>query len=258
MSSRAGLDYIESDAFLNEARRFADRWDREWMRYFQLHEDTAYFVSYASREYPFPTPKSEVAAFDEMQTLRTRLDGTKRHTTLQIHVPGAELVDKKVFEMGCGVGMLGRVLGHLTAEYVGYDYSPFALYAAKLLSPPTCSYVSALEPELLRPHAGTIDTCVTRHFFIHNNFDNACWVLAMLRDLVHDRGVIHADFLRSDEFGDRIRPAKSPLHDTAASAGFVYSNDDLEEVASRVGLRIRSITPVDTPPRSFVAFTRQG
>lgn len=256
MDSLPGLDHIASDAFLADAERFAHRWDLEWMRYFQIHDDTAYFVSYASRTYPFPTLPEEVTGFSEMDSLRTRLDGTKRHTTLQMHVPGSEIVGQKIFEMGCGVGMLGRVLGHLAREYVGYDYSPFALYAARLLSPPSCTYVSALEPHLLRPHAGTFDSCVTRHFFIHNNFENSLWVLAMMRDLIQEGGVIHADFLRSDDFGDRIRPAKSPLHDHAASAGFVYTEGDLEELAAAVGLEIRSITPVETPPRSFVAFTR--
>ena len=206
--------------------------------------------------YPFPTSKDTVRQFDALETLRTRLDGTKRHTTLQIHVPGSDFVDKKVFEMGCGVGMLGRILGHLVDQYVGYDYSPFSLYAARLLSPPSCTYVSALEPDRLRLHAGTFDTCLTRHFFIHNNFENSVWVLSMLRDLIHDDGVIHADFLRSDEFGDRIRPAKSPLHDSAASAGFVYDDADFEELAARVGLDIKSVTAIDTPPRSFVAFTK--
>ena len=48
MAEYPGLDHIGSERFLAEAAGFADRWDMEWMRYFQLHDDTAYFVSYAS------------------------------------------------------------------------------------------------------------------------------------------------------------------------------------------------------------------
>jgi SAM-dependent methyltransferase len=255
MSESPGLRHVTSDDFRAEAASFAERWDLEWLRYFRIHENHDYFVPYSSPKYPFSIPKNEVAKFDAHQTLTTRLNPELMHTKLQVFVPGSELVDKKVFELGCGVGMLGRILGHIAAGYVGCDYSPFAIYAASLLSPATCEYVPLKDPDRLVELAGTFDTTVPRHFFIHNNFGNALWVLQLMRDLVHDQGVIHADFLWSEELNDGVRPAKSELHPMQASAGFVYTPDDIQELADRVGLTVRTMDRVDVPPRTFVSFT---
>jgi len=251
----SGLEHITSEGFLERAASFAERWDLEWLRYFRIHENHDYFTSYRAPAYPFPITKDEVSRFDAHQSLNTRLDPEWKHTKLQIFVPGSELVDKRVFELGCGVGMLGRILGHVAKGYVGCDYSPFAIYAARLLSPSNCEYVPLKDPGRLVELAGSFDTCVPRHFFIHNNFDNALWVLRLMRDLVHEQGVIHADFLWSEELNDGIRPAKSELHPTAASAGFVYTPADIEELADLVGLSVRSMDRVDVPPRTFVSFT---
>jgi SAM-dependent methyltransferase len=254
----SGLRHLMSKKFQGEVQSFAGKWDREWIRYFYQHDNNNYFRSYATRSYPFPLATDEIAAFTAEDTLRRRIDPEFVHTTLQVHLPGDAIVGKEVFEMGCGVGMLGRILGHLAKSYVGFDYSPLALEIARLTSPGSCRYVYAGDTKAIGQLHNSADTCLSRHFFIHNNFDNSKWVLKMLRDIVRDGGVIHADFFNAVEPAHQIYPAKSPLDVNAASCGFFYSNDEIYELADLCDLTVESITRVDKPPRVYVDFRRRS
>ena len=114
-----GLRHVLSDEFLTEAQGFSEKWDREWIRYFYVHDDNSYFFSYAKNGYRLPLSPEEVARFTADESLTRRIDPELIHTKLQVFLPGDALVGKDVFEMGCGVGMLGRVLGGLAGHTPG-------------------------------------------------------------------------------------------------------------------------------------------
>ena len=252
-----GLRRVLSQDFLADVREFSEKWDREWIRYFYLHDDNSYFHSYGSSAYRLPLPPEEIATFTAHESLTRRIDPEWMHTKLQIFLPGDALVDKDVFEIGCGVGMLGRLLGSVARSYTGYDYSPLALQIARLTSPARCRYIHAGETQRVAQLYNSADTCFGRHFFIHNNFENAMWVLRMLRDVVRDDGRIQADFFNADGPSDRIFPSKSSLVPGIASCGFFYTDDEIYELAEVCDLEVEAIHRVESPPRVFTDFRRR-
>jgi hypothetical protein len=256
--SAPGLAHLITPGFQEDVAAFSEKWDREWVRYFFQHNDHNYFRSYASNIHRFPTSQDEVSRFSATDSLTRRLDPDHGHTTLQVYVPGFALVDKDVFEMGAGVGMLGRILGHVAGSYVGFDYSPLALQIGRITSSKRCTYVHAGDVAAIAKLYNSADTCLSRHFFIHNNFENASWVLQMLRDIVRDDGLIHADFFNATEEAPRVFKAKSPLLADAASCGFFYSDDEIYELADISDLTVESIDRIDVPPRVYVNFRRRS
>jgi hypothetical protein len=256
--SAPGLAHLATPGFQEEVAAFSEKWDREWVRYFFQHNDHNYFRSYASNTHTFPTSRDEISRFSSHDSLTRRLDPDHGHTTLQVYVPGAAIVGRDVFEMGSGVGMLGRILGHVARSYVGFDYSPLALQIGRITSSRRCTYVHAGDMAAIAGLYDSADTCLSRHFFIHNNFENATWVLQMLRDIVRDDGLIHADFFNATEEAHRVFKAKSPLLDDAASCGFFYTDDEIFELADICDLTLESIDRVDTPPRVYVNFRRRN
>lgn len=250
-----GISHVISDRFQADIPALSDKWDKEWIRYFFQHDDRNYFKNYRLHQYDLAFSPSEVAAFTADQVLTTRLNPDARESKLQIYVRGETLVGKDVFEMGCGVGMAGRVLGRLAISYVGYDYSPLALQIARLTSPDRCRYVHAGDTAAVEDLHDTADLCFGRHFFIHNNFDNSSWVLRFLRDVVRDDGIIHADFLRSEGASEGIFPAKSPLTDRTSN-GFFYTRTEIEELADSTELEVDEMSEITNPPRVYVNFSR--
>jgi SAM-dependent methyltransferase len=252
-----GLDYVTSESFLADVKQYTEKWDKEWIRYFFLHDDNNYFKTYAGRAYGLALSPEQISAFSNYDSLTRNIDQEKAHTKLQIYLAGHYFVNKDVFEIGCGVGMLGRIMGKFCRSYTGYDYSPLALHIARLVSPKQCRYIYAGDPETVLLLNNSADLCFGRHFFIHNNFDNSTWVLKFLRDVVRDNGIIHADFFRAERASERIFPAKSPLLENVASCGFFYTDDNIEELAELCELRILSIDRVDKPPRVYVNFKKR-
>ena len=72
----------------------------------------------------------------------------------------------------------------------------------------------------------------------------------MMRDIVRDGGLIHADFFRAEEAAAQIFPAKSPLMPNVASCGFFFTEEDIGELADACGLDVEMIQKVETPPVS--------
>lgn len=255
-STDLGIPYVVSKAFQKDAEQYFHKWDKEWIRYFYVHDDNVYFKDFSGESYQLSLSTSEVADFDVDQTLLTRLIPDERWTKLQIYVPGSTFVGKDVFEIGCGVGMAGRLIGKLARSYVGFDYSRLALDLARLTSPSTCSYIHVSDREAIEDLYGTADLCFGRHFFIHQNFENATWVLSFLRDVVKEDGLIHADFFRADEPSTNVYPAKTSLQDRASS-GFFFTRREIEELAELCDLRIEEVNEIDQPPRVYVNFRRR-
>jgi SAM-dependent methyltransferase len=251
-----GLMHVVSDEFVAEVEHFAEKWDREWVRYFDMHEDSGYFANYSTGTYQLPVPAEEFARFTAEDTLTRLIDPDRKHTKVLVFLPGDVLVGKDLFEIGCGVGMLGRLLGDFANSYVGYDYSPLALRIARLTSPERCRYIYAADRQAVAELYNSADTCLSRHFFIHNNFENSVWLLKMLRDVVRDDGLIHADFFRSDGPAHQIFPAKSPLMANFGSCGFFYTDREIYELADLCYLEVEQIERVETPPRVYVNFRR--
>lgn len=234
--TKPGLGYVLGDEFQSIVQRDARKWDKEWLRYLSLNKDYSfYFLDMSSDHYALSFRPEEICDFGPSQMYSTKLF---KNMSCHIWVDGSDVVGKDVLEMGCGPGLLGRLVGRFARKYVGIDMSPFALSIARLTSPNTSEYIHLSDADRLRAMQDSVDTCVGRHFFIHHNYEDSGWILRFLRDLTRPGGMISADFFSNPASldGDRRRLASDPLHETAASALYEFSDDDISRLAEETGL----------------------
>ena len=235
-----------------------DRWDREWMHYFATEDRIAHLVE--SRK--LKLLRADLGELSERQVFDASLtgfkDGSGAMTALHVWVKGADLVGRRVLEIGCGCGWLGKQLGLVCEQYVGIDYSQVALAIARGNSPASCRYLHISEQQDIAALAGQMDLMVGREFFIHQNFDNARWVLGLGAFLLRPGGTISADFYMPNP---KIRQgvvhgAKSPLDPKYASCAFHFQPAEIREVAGLCGLEVLDMTEDLGYQRRFVTLRK--
>jgi 2-polyprenyl-3-methyl-5-hydroxy-6-metoxy-1,4-benzoquinol methylase len=187
-----------------------NRWDKEWVFYFANQNSTPFFIG-PDRAKLDQKRISQIAKAtqDEMMKMVVAKDWK---SPWYIHVKGQDIVGKSVLEIGCGAGYLGKQIGLVAKDYIGIDYSPLAVKIAKQVSPTTCDYFVISEFDAIQSKFGTRDIMICRDFFIHNNFENAKWVLKLAWQLLKPGGKVCADFFRvNPKLKAEVFPAKSQL-----------------------------------------------
>jgi SAM-dependent methyltransferase len=207
-----------------------ERWNAEWLAYLgrewqqQLTPHTAY---------PGSTPLPATAR----EMLDLRVGGA---WPLALYCDPEALAGRRVMEMGCGCGNLGKLVARYVESYLGTDYSTLALAVARLVSPPHCAYLHVGDRAALEPRFGTIETVIGRYFWIHQNRRLAGLDLDFLARFLVPGGRIYADFYWPDpavEQGVVLDPDR-PLSHTFPSATFPYTLEDVERTLAGRPFRI--------------------
>jgi SAM-dependent methyltransferase len=229
-----------------------ERWDREWLQYF-LDEDIAPFV----RHHSAMTLALDVRALSAREVHATRL--TQELPPLHIFMPGARLVNGRIFEVGCGPGLVCKQLGLIAEKVVGIDHSRLALRFARYASPPTCSYYLSSDAKLLESQYGTFDCMVCRYFFIHQNYHNSLQLLGLAGRLLKRGGMVGADFYMHVEDGKPaiVFPARGHLSKIYPSCAFEYTEKEIEELAIATGFAPVEMWVTPEHKRRFVLLERQ-
>lgn len=236
-----------------------DRWDREWLTYFRTENPRPFLIDHQNLKVI-----TSLSGKTPSEVYNTYLVSVKGMTDLPklgplgIWVKGDDLVGKRVLEIGCGPGFLSKQVAKIAAWYMGIDYSQLALYIARLTSPSNCGYYHLADLAAISQHAGTMDTMVGRNFFIHQNYQNLTWLLALAAVLLKPGGLISADFyLRNPAIPQGIiHPARRKLDERYPSCGFEYTELDIKEAASETGFMVESITDNLELQRRFVFFRK--
>ncbi|AKG22718.1 class I SAM-dependent methyltransferase [Calothrix sp. 336/3] len=251
-SRKQNINFLDS---IPSSARETERWDREWINYLNTEDPRPFLI-------PYDNLHKEQAVIDnfsklsEAEILDVRL--CQELPALRIWIPGSDLVNKKVLEIGCGPGFLGKQMGLVAQHYLGIDYSKLALSIAKLVSPNNCNYIHISERQNILKYANSIDTMVGRFFFIHQNFDNAIWLLKLAHILLKSGGVVSADFYKPTSGIEQgiVFPAKHNLSSQYPSCAFEYSQLEIQELAAQCGFKIASTHHHLEMQRLFVRFEK--
>ena len=207
-----------------------ERWNKEWLDY--LGREWAHQLQ-PHTEWPLtpPLPERAMAMLD--LELRPR-------SPLGLYCDGSALGGKRVMELGCGCGSLGKLLGRYVATYVGTDYSTLALQVARLVSPANCRYVHLSDRAILAALAGTIETVVSRYFWIHQNLELAGWNLDFLAPFVSPGSLVYTDFFWPDPEREQfiVRSPEEPLSGRWPSAMFRYEPRHVAALLERRPFRV--------------------
>ena len=233
-----------------------DRWDREWINYFMSEDARLFFIPYDQLKKKI----KNISTLQSSQIFDSVLYTSKNFQILPLHiwVDGRDIVNKNILEIGCGPGYLGKQIASFSRLYLGIDYSEFALSIARLTSPGNCHYLHISDFDGISKYFKTMDTMVGREFFIHQNYQNALWVMGLAYLLLKSGGLIGADFYLGNPKVAQgiIHPAKSSLDTNYASCAFQFSKQDIDDIAKETGFEVESVTDRLDLQRRFVHFRR--
>lgn len=224
------------------------RWNQEWLQYLRDEWELQLAPHTAYPETP-PLP----------DTPRGLLDLSFGYGwQIQLYCDREALAGRRVMEIGCGCGNLGKLISRYAHSYLGTDCSTLALQIARLVSPPNCTYVHITDREGLAPFFGRIDTVLSRFFWIHQNFALAKANLDLLELFLGPGGLLYADFYWPNpavEQGVVFSPdhALSKAH---PSATFRYTREDVERLVAGRPFRIVREEVVPEMQRRYVVLEK--
>ncbi|MCJ7444301.1 MAG: class I SAM-dependent methyltransferase [Methanotrichaceae archaeon] len=218
-------------------------WDWEWLKYFMKASSDVYLVKYT--DFPIPDIRN-----------KTRAEVWK---ALRIWSDGSNLIGRRVLEIGCGTGYLGKQLGQIAEFYLGIDHSALAIYIAQQVSPSNCVYALMEDENKLSFYESSMDILVGREFFIHQNWDNALVVLKSAHYLLKDTGTTCLDFYLSNPKVPQglLHSAKNPLDPAHPSCAFIFSYEEVYELAKICCFQVVDITDDLESQRRLVTLKSQ-
>jgi len=241
-------DELEASPPLECTDREIQRWNAEWFEYLQREWDRQLnpYTLYPDKP---PLPESPLDLID----LRLGYG-----PALALYADREAIAGKRLMEMGCGCGNLGKLIARYAESYLGTDYSTLALKIARLVSPPNCAYVHVADRAGLSPFFGTIDTVIGRYFWIHQNLKLGRWNLDFLELFLKPGGRLYADFYWPNpkvEQGIVFTP-DHPLSRAYPSATFRYAPEDVERLIEGRPFRILREEISLEMQRRYVVFER--
>lgn len=249
--------HIATASFQDDARAKTLKWDREWCQYFQEAYAPRFFFSMQNAERKLWVETEALAKYNPRDFYFTEPFGQYAFETW---TAGSDIVGKRVLELGCGPGAFGKAAAKIADHYVGIDYSPLALYIARIVSPENTTYLHISQVGEIRRLKDTIDTVLGRHFFIHQNAANVEWILELYRHVLKDDGKAVLDFwlhpLGKNIKGATIRDGMGELSAEEASCVYYFSPEDIERLVKRAGFEIDGVEEVPEVDRRFVTISK--
>jgi SAM-dependent methyltransferase len=223
-------DELEASPPLQCTEREVQRWNDEWLAYLRTEWEyqLAPYTAYPDKP---PLPDRPLG----MLELHFGFGWP-----IALYCDREALAGRHVLEMGCGCGNLGKLIARYTASYLGTDYSTLALQIARLVSPPSCTYIHVADRQNLARHFGRIDTVISRFFWIHQNFKLARWNLEFLELFLKPGGRLYADFYWPNPAVEQavVFTPDHALSRAYPSATFRYSAEDVRRLLEGRPFRI--------------------
>ena len=240
----------ELDKF-NEAE--IEKWDREWLNYLLSEHQwqLAPFWKFTDRPELPENP---------LDLINLSLGWGP---PLQIFCHREAILQKTLMELGCGAGMLGKCISRYCSSYLGVDCSWIAIEISRLVSPENCTYLHYNEHDSLREYFETIDTVVSRFFWIHQNMETARRALKFLGYFLKPQGRIYMDFFmkcQEEAVGHWkntwITLSPHQLLSEMASSTYEYTFVEIDSLVKEFGFKIVQHQPHGETQRRYIVIEK--
>jgi len=247
LAARGG-DVHEASPLLQCSDADVERWNDEWLAYLRREWQYQLTPHTELTEKP-PLPADPLDLVHLSVGLRWKLS---------LYCDRDALEGRRVMELGCGCGNLGKQVARYVQSYLGVDYSPMALQVARLVSPANCTYIHVSDGEGLGYFFGQVDTVISRFFWIHQNRRPARRHLEFLELFLRPGGRLYAEFYWPDPEVEQfiVLPPGAALSKAHPSATFRYTGEDVQELISGRPFRILRETVSLPMQRRYVVLER--
>lgn len=222
-----------------------ERWNREWLRYLE-------------REWPNQlrpyTEYTRVTALpnspDELYRVRLGPGGP-----LALYCHREDIEQRRVLELGCGCGNVGKQIARFASSYVGVDVSTLALAVARLTSPANCAYIHLDDTQAARAFHHSIDTVIARHFWIHQNWEMATRNLDFIEPFLVAGSRVYLDFFwprPGEKKHFKVLHPCDAQHPKYPSAKFQWTSVDIQRLFEERPYRIAASVESPERPRRYV------
>ena len=241
-------DVHEESPLLQCSAADVERWNGEWIEY--LRREWQYqLVPHTEFTDKPPLPD------DPFDLLHLSVGLSWK---LLLYCDREALEGRRVMELGCGCGNLGKQIARYVQTYLGVDFSTLALQVARLVSPANCTYLHVGDRQGLDSFFGQIDTVVSRFFWIHQNLRLAQRNLDFLELFLRPGGRLYADFYWPSPDVEQfiVLPPSAALSKAYPSATFRYTSEDVRELIAGRPFRILRETVSLPLQRRYVVLER--
>lgn len=180
---------------------------------------------------------------------------------LSLYCDKEAILGKSLMELGCGCGNLGKCLARYCSSFLGVDCSRIALGIARLVSPANCTYLHVNQHRELLRYCASVDTVVSRFFWIHQNIETSKRALRFLSYFLKPKGKIYMDFFmgapdQADPGWDRKVQALPPWIAGGYGSLYEYTFEDISSLVEECGFHVVHHTPHGRTQRRYVVVER--
>ncbi|MFY7760817.1 methyltransferase domain-containing protein [Aquidulcibacter sp.] len=174
-----------------------------------------------------------------------------------IWLDGKSIVQKSVFELGCGAGFTINKLGPLVKRSLGIDCSELAIRLAKGVQTERSRFAHTSETILLRDIRGTFDSGFASLVFPFLNRENVALLLGLAYQLLKKGGQFGADFHFDDKPipGAALAPS-DPQDLNNCVRPVLFSAEEIKELCESVGFKVIEQRSIDAIKKRFVTIAK--
>ncbi|HWU13981.1 MAG TPA: class I SAM-dependent methyltransferase [Caulobacter sp.] len=228
-------------------------WDRAWAETFAGALDDP--LRPAAEWVRAPLKGLRKASSEELYATALAIHApTKGATPCGLFLPGSSIVGRRVVELGCGYGWLGRQIAPWTSRYLGVDISRLSLCVARSARGPRMRYAHIADQAVFRDLRGTFDTLFTRNTFFHLNRAHAVGALLRGRELLRPGSLAVVDFctIRPGSIAGTIHDHDAPFDHLAPTCGYSFTESQIAAVARDAAFDVEEIKPDSTGTHCYV------
>lgn len=218
-------------------------WDTYWA---YLISNNSYYSLVYDKSDIIKSPLKNLNSVDPLSFYSTQLIHTKSGLPARVsavYAHGSEIVNKKVVEIGAGLGLVAQGIAFHAKHYLGVDASRMAVHITNNIATSNMKFYHISQTREIYDLRGTFDTAIIMNVLVHQNYSHAMSTLNTANQLLKKGGVVRCNFcnIKIEEAPLSVFPSDKNINLGAISAGFWYDDDEIKELANLTGFELVEI-----------------
>lgn len=225
---------------LSDIINIGNGWDKYWAN---LISNNSYNSIVYDINDVLKTKVKDIKSIDPLSFYFTELLHTNSGLPSRVsgvYADGIEILNKRVAEIGSGIGICSQGLSLHTKRYLGIEASKIAYHITKNFTNSSARYLHVSQTRELYDLRGTFDTVIAMNVFVHQNASHAYATLKTAASLLKKGGVLRASFSNLDPALHKVgtKYAADKIDQNAVTYCYWYSEAEIENLANLTGFKL--------------------